>query len=344
MVLIDISIELLLIIIFVFSIILVSLYAYLSCKHIKYTSQQNKKKKYIEKKQHEWYQYLKNETDFPITLIPKKDFEIQGIEEIFLTYVRNFTDSTVQNKIKQFSNEYLTNYYTKLLKSRSWSHRMIALYRIADFHMDHLIEECYKLEKRKLSKEERFQLLKIYALFAPKIFLKKLAEVDNLSDYELKKLLLNNDDWIMQKLIEQQNILDLDKQYSLIDSIGLKRNLDFLPFLESLLEHENLEIRIRSLKAIYEIGIITDPHKYLRFVKSPNWEERLMAGKLFEHFPLKQARPYLEEMVHDQSWWVRYQAANTIMNNKGGKEILQNIIITSTDQYAIDIAKEVLNR
>ena len=43
-----------------------------------------------------------------------------------------------------------------------------------------------------------------------------------------------------------------------VDVLGIKRNLSFLPFLENNLSHDNAEIRIRSLKAINEIGMITD--------------------------------------------------------------------------------------
>ncbi|WP_019240628.1 MULTISPECIES: HEAT repeat domain-containing protein [Bacillus] len=344
MVIIDIPLHFLLIIVIAFAIVLFCLYLYLVYIQLKETRKQNKKTKYIKRKQRDWHEYLINDNDFSVTLVPKQEFEIQGVEEIFLAYIRNLTDETVQKKIKRFSNEYLTKHYAELLKSKSISDRILALYRIADFHMDYLIEDCEKLEGYRISQEERFQLLRIYALFKPKTFLKKLVAEENLSDYEFKKLLLTNDDWFVQELIEHLHKLTLDQQYSLIDTIGLKRNLDFLPFLENLLNHEDVEMRIRSLKAIYEIGIVKDINTYFSFVNSPHWEERLMVGKLFEYIPLSRTRPYLEQMIQDPSWWVRYQAANTIMNRKGGKEILQNFISTATDRYAVDIAKELLNR
>lgn len=344
MVIVDISIELLIIIIIITVFALISLYAYLIRKRIKEVARQSKKKNYVLKKQADWHQYLVNNSYFSHTLIPKKEYEIQGVEEIFLAYVHNFNDSSVQEKIKHFCNEYLSTRYQYLLKSKSLSNRLIALYRIADFRINSLLEDCKKLESHNLTNEERFQILRIYALFDSNIFIEKLLASKGLSDYELKKLLLNSDDWIIEELIKQHSNLDLNKQYSLIDTIGLKRNIDFLPYLESLLDHEDVELRIRCLKAIYEIGIVKDINRYIPFVHSPNWEERLMAGKLFMYAPLTLTRPYIEKLLHDHSWWVRNQAAKTIRNAKGGKEILENIILIDNDRYAVDIAKEVLNK
>ncbi|MBD3108689.1 hypothetical protein IEO70_09950 [Bacillus sp. AGMB 02131] len=342
MIIIDISITLLLFFIIVCVLVLGILYTYLTYKHQIESKRQSKKKEYIKSKQNDWHLFLLNDAELPDSLIPKQKYELLGVEDILLTYIQNFSDSTVQSKIKQFANTYLVNHYAKLLKSRILNKRMIALNRILDFQIDELIEDCLQLDLQKLSKEEQFQILKIQARFNPSIFLENIVAVQKLSDIEFKKILLTNDDWIVQELITQFKKLNLKKQCSLIETIGLKRTLDFSPFLESLLAHEHAEIRIHSLKAIYELGITTNTNQFLPFVSSPNWEERLMVAKLFQHLPLTQTRYHLVQLIQDSSWWVRYQAAITIINGKGGKNILENITEITTDQYAIDIAKEVL--
>jgi HEAT repeat protein len=117
-----------------------------------------------------------------------------------------------------------------------------------------------------------------------------------------------------------------------------------LTFLENNLSHDDTEIRIRSLKAINEMGMITDLDRYKVFLDSPVWEERLMLAKLLGAFPLEQVYPYLEELLQDENWWVRSQSARTIVNSKDGMSRLEMFIATAQDQYAIEMAQEVLVR
>jgi HEAT repeat protein len=104
----------------------------------------------------------------------------------------------------------------------------------------------------------------------------------------------------------------------------------------------NLAYFIRSLKAINEIGIVFDMEPYKVFLNSPIWEERLMLAKLLGVFSLEEAYPYLEQLLQDENWWVRSNAARSIGNSKDGRSRLEMFIATAHDQYAIDMAREVL--
>lgn len=221
---------------------------------------------------------------------------------------------------------------------------MNALYRIISLGIDSLADECKELEKRtKLSTEERFQLLVIHSMFDEASFIKEFANLSiKLSEYEYKKLLIGFNSEILEKLTHQINDFPEEYQYYFIDVLGISRNLDFLPFLESNLSHENPEIRIRSLKAINEIGIVSNLEIYKVFINSPIWEERLMLAKLLGVFSLEEAYPYLEQLLQDENWWVRSNAARSIGNSKDGRSRLEVFIATAQDQYAIDMAREVL--
>ncbi|RKJ24381.1 HEAT repeat domain-containing protein, partial [Butyricicoccus sp. 1XD8-22] len=52
--------------------------------------------------------------------------------------------------------------------------------------------------------------------------------------------------------------------------------------------------------------------RYIPFVSSDIWEERLMAAKLLQNVPLKGSLSYLEKLLEDESWLVRTQAAQAI--------------------------------
>ncbi len=299
---------------------------------------------YIENKQNLWYRYLNDEIPLPQELIPNNNIEIKAIEVIFLAYVENVSNPSIKEKIRKYSNKYLRQYYLGLLSSKRWSLRMNALYRIISFGKDSLADECKKLEKRaKLSPEERFQLLVIQSAFDEANFVKEFANLSiKLSEYEYKKLLIGFNSDILKKMTHHMKDFPEEYQYYFIDVLGISRSLDFLPFLENNLSHKNPEIRIRSLKAINEIGIVSDMEPYKVFLNSPIWEERLMLAKLLGVFSLEEAYPYLEQLLQDENWWVRSNAARSIGNSKDGRSRLEMFIATAHDQYAIDMAREVL--
>ncbi len=328
------------------SLILAILSIYMVLKGTRDNIISRKKKKYIQNKQDTWYRYFNDDVPLPSELIPNNKSEIKAIEEIFLAYVENISNPTIKKKIRKFSNQYLRRYYLNLLLHRRWSLRMNALYRIVSLEIDSLVDECKKFAKRaKLSSEERFQLLIIHSMFDEESFINEFGDSSlALSEYEYKKLLVSFSVEILEKLMLQIDKFPEEYQYYFVDVLGIKRNLSFLPFLENNLSHDNAEIRIRSLKAINEIGMITDLDRYTVFLDSPIWEERLMLAKLLGAFPLEQVYPYLEELLQDENWWVRSQSARTIGNSKDGKSRLETFIATAQDQYAIEMAQEVLVR
>ncbi|WP_313428783.1 HEAT repeat domain-containing protein [Siminovitchia terrae] len=308
----DILFDILVWVIVFLSVLLLGFWLYLTSERMKEVSRLQKIDRYIEEKQHKWYRYFKGEEPFSDELIPKHKHEIEGIEKIFLVYLKNISSTEIQDKIRDFSNRYLMDHYQKLLDSRKWSRRMNALYRVADFQLYRLVYKYREMEKKKLTHEENFQLLKIYSMFEPDLFIEKIANTMKLSEFEYKKLLTGIDPNTRERLMTCFDQLPPACQYSMIDTIGMIRNMDSIPFLEAQLDHSDAEIRIRSLKALHEIGIIVNLDRYIPFVTSDIWEERLMAAKLLQNVPLKGSLSYLEKLLKDESWLVRTQAALAI--------------------------------
>ena len=343
---IEISIDLLIKGIGVLSLILAILSIYILLNGAKENAALRKKERYLQSNEELWYRYFKDEIDLPAELIPKDDADIQAVEEIFFSYVQNLSSPVVKEKIQKFSNQYLWQHYLKLLSSKKWSLRMNALYRVVSFEIDSLFDECKKLEKRpEVSPEERYFLLVIRSIFDEAGFIEEFTNLStDLSEYEYKKLLIGFDSEVLEQLTCQMSDFPEEYQYYFIDVLGIKRNLNFVPFLESNLYHENVEIRIRSLKAINEIGIVDDLDKYKVFLNSPIWEERMMLAKLLGAFPLEEVYPFLEQLLQDNNWWVRSNAARSISHSKDGKSRLERFIETAQDRYAIEMAREVLGR
>ncbi|WP_339164890.1 HEAT repeat domain-containing protein [Siminovitchia sp. FSL W7-1587] len=309
----DVSIDLLIQFMLVVSVFLLVFSIYLLSNRAMEVARERKKAAYIKEHQDAWYHYVRGSGPFPESLMPRNTYELYGVEQIFLSYIKNVSDPLIREKIKLFSNESMKDHYGKLLANRKWSIRMNALYRVVDFHIDSLIDHCISMEKKKLSPDEQFQLLKIYSLFKPDLFLKKFLEKPPLfSEYECKKLFKTADDSVLKQLIKNFHQLSSTCKYAFINTLGMKREIGTVPFLESLLKEEDAEIRIRSLKAIHEIGTLHQIEKYTPFISSEIWEERLMAAKVLGNLPLRDSVPYLETLLADEAWRVRQEAAKTL--------------------------------
>lgn len=320
MIMIDIPIYILLRLIIVSLILIILILIYLSYKRKLQDNGKEKIRAYLLEKEDRWYDYLVGNIQLDDRLIPKDVDDIVAIERIFLSYIKNLSSSSIRKNIKSFSNEYLSDYYKKLLHSKKWSIRMNALYRINDFHIDSLLDICGDLPVDKLSMEENYELLAIYSKFDRHVFLSEISNLTiDFSEYEYKKLLLALEVEILKSLMEIEDRLPLNCQYAIVDVLAFKKDLDYVPYLESSLDDNNPEIRIRSLKAINEIGFINDFEKYKKFFDSHIWEERLMMAKLFDKFPFSYVELYLEKYLEDESWLVRQQTLDTINKLKSGK-------------------------
>ncbi|MEK4627389.1 MAG: HEAT repeat domain-containing protein [Solibacillus sp.] len=300
---------------------------------------------YIKNYSQLWYNYLFNNEWFSIVLVPKKRAQVEAIEMIFSSYLKNLLNEKVQLEIKQFSNQYLKDFYEKDLSSKRWSVRMNSLYRIADFHIDELLPMCQKFEKTNISEEEYFQLLKIYSLFQPDLFMEKVKESSvSYSESEYRRLFILLEDDVFSTFFDEFNNFPFKIQFALIDTAAIKRNMQYIERLKKLLDHEVAEINIRALKGLYEIGIIDEIDSFIPFVTSNMWEARLMVAKIFKHVPLNYTYNYLEQLLQDENWWVRSQAAKTIVEDRHGIDKLQQFIESSNDKYAIEMAQEIAAR
>lgn len=284
---------------------------------------------------------------FSSRIKPINKTEKKAIEKILLHYSKNITDNDILLRIKYFVEANLQNDYRKQLNSRRWSTRMNVLYKIIDFQMEFLVDDVLKMlnSSKKYSADEYFQMYKILSFFRKEEFIGYLSHPKfELAEIDFKKLIFNADTKQLESLIAQFEDLPIALKYSIIDIIGIKNFLDGLPFLERRLVDRDLEIRIRALKANVQLGVIRDLSLYLPFIESSSWEERLMIAKLLMFVPIETSLPYLKKLLKDPSWWVRSQAAKTIKTYKEGETVLETIIETIEDRFAIDMAKEALGK
>lgn len=292
-----------------------------------------------------WYDYLFNDEPFSMVLVPRGKAQVEAIEIIFSSYLKNLKNENVKKVIKEFSNLYLKKFYEQDLLSKRWSIRMNALYRIADLQIDELLDTCQQFEKIRISEEEFFQLLKIYSLFQPDLFMEKLKDQNaHYSESEYRRLFVLLEDDVFIRFFDDFDNWPLNIRFAVIDTAAVKRNMQYIDKLKHLLSSDIPEIKVRALKGLYEIGVIDEIDSYIPFVTSDMWEVRLMVAKIFKHAPITYTYPYLEQLLQDENWWVRSQAAKTIAEDRQGLEKLQEFIESSNDPYAIERAQEIAAR
>lgn len=300
---------------------------------------------YINKTEKIWYDYLMNDGPFTARVVPKSLSDILAIERIFLSYVKNVSDPSALKKIQQFANDYLSNHYESELKSRNWARRMNALYRIIDFQLENQAPICIRTSKKMKTSKEQFQLYKVQSIFNKEELINDLMDSEQtFSEIEYKQLFSLLDSVLFNQLFERFESLQKSAQYALIDVLPTVSTVGTIEMLESLLTSEDSEIRIRALKGIESVGVIYNLDPFIPFIQSSLWEERLMVTKIMSHIPIHYTYDYLKSLLEDENWWVRSEAAKSIVVQKEGIDILERFMDESKDRYAKEMANEVLAR
>lgn len=328
-------------------IILVILLFYLLFKKMVENRLNRRTEQYLKETKQDWYNWLIEGNELTPRLIPANKTEQKMIEQILIRYVQNISNERLRKEITFYLDRYMETYYRNQIKSRHISIRLNVLQKIIDFRMYFMLDEVMRMlkESKRYAKEEYLQMYKILSFLDPKELMIQLRQPKiPLGKFEFRIILARVELDTLKRFIQQFDNLPTELQLIVIEKIGEGQLIDYVPLLESNLLLEKTELRIRSLKAVARIGYMTDLECYLPFLDSEKWEERLMLARLFLYAPLNLVLPALKQLLTDSSWWVRKQAADTILNHKEGAKVLEAVIEASEDRYAIDIAKEVLGR
>lgn len=223
---------------------------------------------------------------------------------------------------------------------------MNALYNIEDLHFIELQPQVLEAAiKERISHDERVQSLRILAAFQFEgINDLLLYNSEKLSDGELRNIILRLNENLFSRLITDFHRAVNSLKYAIIDAAGIRKELRYLHFIESVYASHDGETRLRAVKALSSLGVVKDITPYLKLRHSEDWKERMMAAKLFGSLKERELLPHLLDLLHDRSWWVRSQAGQSIMMFPDGKEELQIVLDTSNDSYARDMAWEWMNK
>lgn len=314
-------------------------------------------RKYLENKQNDMVQKREQQLTKPIFQYLQFDKELEleldeskvdklALENILSHYSEVIEGEQEENRLHSLANTYLKNHYLKELRARNWSRRMNVLYKIEDFHLIELEKALVEMIhlKRDISLEEKVQIYRVLSSFQNEQIFLLLNHDEELTEKDYRSMLLRLEADPFYALLSSFPSCREPLQLAILDVISLRGKIDHTAFLEQVFQSNQGEIRLRALKAISSIGFVQSIQTYLPLAESPSWQERMMIAKLLGKRKDLSYIPFLREFMHDNSWWVRSQAAESIMYYKNGKEVLQEILDYSEDMFAKDMALEWINK
>ncbi|MED3562060.1 HEAT repeat domain-containing protein [Bacillus xiapuensis] len=279
-------------------------------------------------------------------LHPQNNAQIKAIEEMLSRYTSVLEGEQEKKNLSEIASFYLKDYYQRRLDSKRWSRRMNVLYHIEDFHMISLLESIDKMaKKRRLSYEETVHVLRILASFqADKMYELLTTDFSNLSEYEYRSILIRLEQKQFDQFVLGYHKLQAALKLALLDVLSIKKDVSYQFFIEKVFLNYSGEIKLRALKALAGIGYVKNIDLYMCLMYSDKWQERMLAAKLIGTLKEEKGIPRLKELLHDQSWWVRHQAGQSISQFSNGKEILTTILETTKDPFAKDMAWEWIHK
>lgn len=331
------------ILIVMITVSLLFLYFYIVATSRKMRRQQACYEKYCLQQEKNWHNYLMDGMSVAPEMLPRKTGEFLAVEYICSTYLRLVRDEEIHTRITQFATQYLTERYKKQLQSRVWSTRMNALRYIGLFSVTSLVEPSRQLLNKKITREERFEVIQLLALQDTTALLDIICK-ESLQRNEYRRLFMSLSPEALVKLFQQLWSLPNEAQLLAVQVAAERRNPLFLPYVNELLQCEESELRIGGLKIVYELGASLPIERLAPFATATSYVERLYAVKNFNFTFLYDALPYLQNLIGDENWYVRHEAARVLSQSDEGVAVLKGIIENSTDTYAIDVSRQVLHR
>lgn len=290
------------------------------------------------------YAYL-NQEKKSRHLVPDSGIKFKAIERLLTDYSK-IVEGEGKERITHLADELFKIRYKEVLRQNNWSSRMNVLYKIDGFRMTALTDELKQMiASKKVTKEEKLIIFRCLANInysdLPQLFQTILVPFSVL---EYRSVLNRMDELSFGKAVDDYQLYPDRLKLAIIDMIGIQKKLDYVSFLEGQLGDESFEIRIRSMKAIGEVGFLSDSSVVERFAQSSQWEERLMAAKVIGKTRVQSGLDILETLIRDSSWMVRAQAAKAFLSYTDGLERLYDIRFTSDDPFARDMASEWIER
>jgi HEAT repeat protein len=166
------------------------------------------------------------------------------------------------------------------------------------------------------------------------------------SQYEILKTILKQSAFQVVPLI--QNRLSHEKNvYVRAFCYRILRQLPkveiSIPFLNMDLNTKEVDLKLAALSYISYIEMPGYKNYLCSSIQSSNWEERARCAKIIGYTHDSELAKFLEPLLSDEVWWVRYRSAEALMGlGPKGQEIL-NAQKIEIDKFAYEISQQLLH-
>ncbi|ADU93412.1 HEAT repeat domain-containing protein [Geobacillus sp. Y412MC52] len=283
---------------------------------------------------------LGEEEQLPLLSSP---LEREAMMELLDHFALLLKGEQVQERIRTLAEMHFQGWLRRRLSSRHWSERMNALFLIEDLQVKAMLPEMERLYRTdRVTRGEEAKLLAIFAQFDHSPVVAYVLEPKyELTEFTYRAIFGHMSERLLRQVEQRFDELPRAGKCAFIDMIGIRRRRE-RSFLLELLTSDELELRVRALKAMAEIGMPLEAARLERHLCSPHWQERLMAARLAGKCREERLLPLLYERLGDRSFVVRSEAAAAIARLPGGRAVLRTAARTAADRYARDMAKQWL--
>lgn len=316
------------------------LLVYLAVKKIRTVKKQQHEQRIYKQAMPKLIDYLyNNETDY----IPLPPEEYHVAEQLFSDCLSTVKDKELQRIIYASASSFLSSHYEKVMNTGDWPSRVNALYYMEDFRMKSMQPILVrKLNEAKTQDEEKQQLIRTLAAIGDVSVLSFLENDPTSTESMFLSVYSRFPEDIISQTVDYVNHEgSIKATISLLMYFGFAKNLSYLPFVEEKLVHDNPEMRIQSLKAIFRMNYLSDATLLIPFLHSENWVERMFATKITGTLALSQFEHELTDLLGDKVWWVRYYAADALLLSLGESKLF-TLSQNHPDQYARNMATQWL--
>jgi HEAT repeat protein len=131
---------------------------------------------------------------------------------------------------------------------------------------------------------------------------------------------------------------------AVIEALGLARYSPARAAIERRVASSDLDLRVAAVRALGRLQAVETATSLLAALKDDAWQVRAQAARALGRIRAPIAVEALTRRLTDSSWWVRRHSAYALMElGSEGRDALREVIQSSPDPYARDMAREALD-
>lgn len=261
------------------------------------------------------------------------------VERLLSDFIATTKDENVEAKIQEVANTYLTSYYKEALASSSWPDRMNTLFHIQTFKMKAFIPLVKKrFETIPQWDDEKKRTAKVLASFGDISVLEAVIDHPTQKFYQdlLTRFPATSEPTLFEVYKKSKNTFFIA---AFISYSGVSGNFSRMNTIEKELKNNDSLIRIQALKAIGDLFHMSNPDLLKPFFSSAVWQERMVVAQLVKKLNLSIYTKELKRLLGDSQWWVRYYAAESILESNGIGTLF-DYAQNHPDAFARDMAEQ----